>query len=281
MRWLRPSEWLLVVYFGYAAVFSGELLPPGGFVLAGVAAAAVLSRAESQACSRLLSVVRDWLPAPLVLVAYWAVDWFPRPAYSRNFEPSWIGLDRLLLHGWGAKAAIESLGPVLPSLLELCYSLLYAVTPVSIGILYLYRRRARVDRFLFTLLLGTLATYALLPHFASQPPTVAFPGEDLPAVTTPFRLLNLWLLGHFDIRISVFPSGHVTLGFSAAFAMLLALPEKRRAGWILLVLACGVAVATVYGRYHYAVDGLAGLGVSLLAAAASYFVHSPLARRTG
>lgn len=40
-------------------------------------------------------------------------------------------------------------------------------------------------------------------------------------------------------------------------------------------------MATVYGRYHYAVDGLAGLGVSLLAAAASYYFYSPLAKRTG
>jgi membrane-associated phospholipid phosphatase len=45
------------------------------------------------------------------------------------------------------------------------------------------------------------------------------------------------------------------------------MPKGRRDGWFLLVFAVSVAVATVYGRYHYAVDALAGLGISLLAAA--------------
>jgi len=52
-----------------------------------------------------------------------------------------------------------------------------------------------------------------------------------------------------------FPSGHVTVGFSAAFAMLLALPEKRRIGWTLLAIALLVLVDTVYGRYHYLAMG--------------------------
>jgi len=89
---------------------------------------------------------------------------------------------------------------------------------------------------------------------------------ELTAATTLF-MLNLWLLGSFDIRTSVFPSGHVTLGFSAAFAMFVAMPERRYLGVTLLSLAIAVMVATIYGRYHYTVDGLAGLGVSLAALA--------------
>jgi len=34
----------------------------------------------------------------------------------------------------------------------------------------------------------------------------------------------------------------------------------------MLAYAVSVAVATVYGRYHYAVDATAGLGVSVIAA---------------
>ena len=280
---LRPSEWLLVGYFLYASIFSalsslrpGVLVWRGGLTLAGAALVLLLARAEARTGSRFFSIVRDWLPAPLVLVAYWAVDWFLPPAQRHGWEYTWIHLDRLLLNGWGGRAAIESCGPVLPFLLELCYSLVYAIPPVSIGILYILGRRARVDRFLFTLLLGTLTTYMLLPHFPSVGPRLVFAGEDLPAFSTVFRSLNLWLLDHYDIGASVFPSGHVTVGFSAAFAMLLALPEKRRVGWVLGALATAVAIATVYGRYHYAVDALAGLGVSLLACALSVRLHPAL-----
>ena len=47
--------------------------------------------------------------------------------------------------------------------------------------------------------------------------------------------------------------------------MLRALPERRAYGIGLLIYASLVAVATVYGRYHYAVDAVAGIGIALLA----------------
>ncbi len=149
---------------------------------------------------RVCGIVRDWLPAPLLLVAYWAVDWPSGTGYRLDLERRWVQLDKALLIGWSGKAAVESLGWMLPFLLELCYSLLYAIPPVSIGVLYLYRRRDRVDRFLFTLLLGALTTYALLPLFPSRSPRIAFPGEDLRAFNTPSAYLNVWLLDHCDIQ---------------------------------------------------------------------------------
>ena len=275
-RWLRGSEALALAYLLYAAAFalphsatSGEWARRGAAVGVGAAVVLALAWMDARTGSLVTSCACDWLPPALILLCYRAADWYPHPAGPTRFDLAWIGLDRTLLHRWGGQAAIESLGPVLPFLLELCYCLLYAVTPFAVALLYLSRRRRRVDLFLSTLLAGTLTTYALLPHFPSAGPRAAFPGQDLPGYFTPFRLVNLWILDHFDIRTSVFPSGHVTLGFSAAFGMLLALPERRWAGVGLLVLAAGVLMATIYGRYHYAVDGLAGLAVSLGALAAA------------
>ena len=53
--------------------------------------------------------------------------------------------------------------------------------------------------------------------------------------------------------------------------MLLTIPERQRYGWSLVIYACSVAVATVYGRYHYAVDAVAGFGISLLALSAGLY----------
>jgi membrane-associated phospholipid phosphatase len=89
----------------------------------------------------------------------------------------------------------------------------------------------------------------------------------------------VWILSRCDIQTSAFPSGHVTVGFSAAFAMLLALPEYRRAGWLLLGMASMVLVNTIYGRYHYAADGLAGLAISAAAAGIAMAYNARMARR--
>jgi membrane-associated phospholipid phosphatase len=143
--------------------------------------------------------------------------------------------------------------------------ILYAVLPLSIASFYFHDERDRLDDFLFPFLLGTLTAYALLPYFPVEGPRFAFAGEDLPNVETMFRRMNLWILNHWDIRSSVFPSGHVAAAFSAAFAMRLAAPERRSLFRALLVIAVLVWINTVYGRYHYAADGLASLVVSVSA----------------
>ena len=47
--------------------------------------------------------------------------------------------------------------------------------------------------------------------------------------------------------------------------MFLALPQRKVFGFGLLIYALSVSIATVYGRYHYAADALAGFGVSAVA----------------
>ena len=268
---LRSSEWLLVIYFAYTAilaqVWSFRSSGREALHLADLAVPVALwlvAYADSLSESEFTSVVRDWMPAPTVLVAYWRMGSFELPHHSQTLERAWIAWDKVLLHDWGGLEAIERFG-LAPAVLGLSYLLVYAIPPFCIFVLYIHHRRDRVDRFFFTFLLGTLLTYSLLPYFPSDPPRLAFPGDDAPAVSTTFRQITLWLLDRYDIRTSVFPSGHVTAAFSAAFAMFLVLPEKRWVGWALSALACSIAITTVYGRYHYAVDGLAGFAVSLAA----------------
>jgi membrane-associated phospholipid phosphatase len=45
--------------------------------------------------------------------------------------------------------------------------------------------------------------------------------------------------------------------------MFYCLPERKLVGVIFLVYACLVALATVYGRYHFALDAVAGFAVSI------------------
>ena len=86
---------------------------------------------------------------------------------------------------------------------------------------------------------------------------------DLPRVTTALRRLNLTILGGVGIHSSVFPSAHVSSAFSGAWGLFVFLRERRWVGRGMLLYAVSVSVATVYGRYHYAVDALAGFAISL------------------
>jgi membrane-associated phospholipid phosphatase len=268
---LRRSECVVIAFLIYAAI-SAALLPLQPAVRSLTIALnsglvvvyALLLYAERRRASLFLGVVRDWLPLALVILAYREMGWFALPMTEHPLENAWVVWDRLLLRG-GAQQAIELLGPVLPAILEIAYSLVYTLAPFAVAVLYLYRRRDRVDAFLFPFVLGVLLCYAQFPFWPSEPPRTIFPGEDFPSYDTVFRRFNWWLLGGYGIHTSVFPSAHVGGAFSAYFGMKIALPERRWVARFLLVMAILIATATVYGRYHYLVDALAGFAVAVVA----------------
>lgn len=212
-----------------------------------------------------LDYVRDWYPVPLILLAYREMGWLAQFDKPRDFENYWIGWDRWLLNDLGFRAAVESAGALGPNLLELSYLLVYGIPVYVVAIFYTSRLRERIDDAYSVVLLGTLTAYAMYPFFPSDPPRTVFPGQDLPSLDFFMRRLNLGIVGNFGIHTSVFPSGHTAAAFSTAFAVMKYLPERRWVGWTLLLLATLISLATVYGRYHYAIDAVAGLGVALFA----------------
>lgn len=280
---LRRSECVLVSYFVYIALLAAAWrLPLATQAIAFLIPLILLALAylESGYGTKATGVLREWIVPALLLLAYQELRWFAQPARGYALEHKWITWDRIVLDNWHGRALIEAWGSVVPFALDLSYLLVYATPPLALAILYRNHLRSRVDLFLFTLLLGTLVTYAILPYFPSAPPRWVFPGQDLPHLNTAVRRLNVWMLDRYDIRTSVFPSGHVTAAFASAFGMLLAFPEKKRVGALFMLLATAIAITTVYGRYHYVVDGIAGFLVSALAAAIASTVYSLRSRRS-
>jgi membrane-associated phospholipid phosphatase len=264
---LRPYEWLILAYFTYVAAIAPIFISTGGrrwlpSVIAAVVIAIllVLSGRDSH--------LRDWIPLGFTLIAFREMNLFTPAVRNHHLENAWIGWDRWLLDTAHLRAAIESLGPIIPSYLDLCYVLVYAIALISAMILVFNRRGDQLNTFWFAFLAGTLAPYALFPYFPSDPPRTVFAGADLPHIVTVFRRLNLAILGEYGIHSSVFPSAHVSAAFACAWGLLITMPERRRYGYMVAAFALSVAIATIYGRYHFAVDTLAGLAISFLALSA-------------
>jgi len=98
----------------------------------------------------------------------------------------------------------------------------------------------------------------VLPWLATRPPR-AIEGE--PASPGVIRRLNLQLLGRASIQLNTFPSGHAAASAATALAVSARLPTV---GLALGLLAFGIAVGSVIGRYHYAADALAGVLLGLV-----------------
>jgi membrane-associated phospholipid phosphatase len=272
---LRTGEKLLIVFFSYIALLTViRLHPLTQIVLAWSLAVVVATLAWVAAHNTRgwRTVLRDWTTLALIPVAYWELQFFASDRVL-GWQNTWILWDQHLLHDGRLAAAIEILGPCIPFILETTYLCLYAIPSFCLAALYVYGRRDRIDRLMTTLLLGALGAYALMPYFPSTSPRLAFPGSDLPHFTSFVRTMNVWVLDRFDISTSVFPSGHVAVAFASTFGLLRALPEKRWLAYCLFAMSTIVYVATVYSRYHYAVDGLAGAAVAMLAWRTSYLLE--------
>ena len=289
---LRRPEWILTGFFAYVVLLSPFFRdrPKMGFqpVIALVAVLAcfwMLSRLSAGTWHEGVEIARDWLPLALTLCAFREMELFVTRNYNIANETAWIHLDQLLLTEWKLTAAIESLGEALPLYLEICYLLVYGIAAFCLIVLLIDQlpkskidHRA-VDLFLVLYLLGTLGAYALFPFFPSEPPRYAFPNVAAPTVVTWVRHLNLWILGKATIHSGVFPSAHVSAAFSCAWAMFFVRARRPILCGTLVVYAASVSVATIYGRYHYAADVLAGFAVSLAAAAAVYWSRAYTGRK--
>jgi membrane-associated phospholipid phosphatase len=268
---VRKSEWVILCFLVYAGALA-IVRPVASSVrdrvilvnLAVLAAYGLLIYLDRRKPGLTLSVARDALTQILVVLAYREMGWFAVPHFDHALETSWVAWDRAVLQG-GGRALIEALGPVLPSILEISYALVYTLAPFAVGTLYAYHRRQRVDQLLFVFVVGVLLCYAQFPFWPSDPPRVLFPSQDLPSYDTIFRRFNLWMLGSYGIHTSVFPSAHVAGAFAVAFGAWRTLPEHKWVGRFLLVMAVLIAVATVYGRYHYLVDALTGFLAAIIA----------------
>jgi hypothetical protein len=150
--------------------------------------------------------------------------------------------------------------------LHLCYGAYYwMVALVALWLWFSGRREAfRRAGFIAALALYTCyLIFAVFPvagphHFFAQP-TGAFV-DHWPARYVYFMLGNGSSIG------TAFPSSHIVASWCAVYA---AWRDARTLALVLVPVALGLALGTVYGQFHYAVDALAGaaLAVALMAAA--------------
>jgi hypothetical protein len=140
--------------------------------------------------------------------------------------------------------------------LHLTYLLYYVLLPI----LVLRLPPDKADKATF-LGLGTLFTCFLIQVcFPVQGPRPLWPDID-PSCQGLFWSLTHEVSQRGAVDGAAFPSGHVA--FSTA-ALLAAWRYDRTMFWAYLPITLSIALATVYGRFHYAVDALAGLAVAFL-----------------
>lgn len=204
-----------------------------------------------------------WVVVPsLSLLAAYRVSgaFFVHPSLA--LERALLAVDRALL-GRSGLWRVYSTAAGAAALFELFYVLVYVVLPLGAVALVVSGQRDALRPYWSTVFLAELICYAALPWLQTRPPRVLEGAATLtPPPSSPLRRLNLFLLRHGSIQANTVPSAHAAGAVAVALEVYSAAPEL---GLTFALLAAGITLSTVLGRYHYALDSALGVAVALLA----------------
>ena len=163
----------------------------------------------------------------------------------------------------------------LSALLHLCYGAYYWMVALVALWLFFSGKRDGFRRAGFIAALALYTCYLIFgvfpvagPNYFFAPPTGAF------VANWPARYVY-FMLGSGSSMGTAFPSSHIAASWCAVYA---AWRDARALALALVPLALGLAVGTVYGQFHYAVDALAGATLALVLMAAADPLRSRLRR---
>jgi membrane-associated phospholipid phosphatase len=130
---------------------------------------------------------------------------------------------------------------------------------------YLTGQKAKFHELVYLVSVTLTASYLFFALFPVDSPFYVFPPLGEPFEGHFFYDLVHFVAGQGGARGGAFPSSHVSV---ATVVLLVLWSRERRLAFALLPIVVGLILATVYGRFHYALDVVAGLtlGVTVFGA---------------
>lgn len=252
---LQVWELASAAFFIYTAVVSALLrdLPPHWRRSAALLALAGFLITVGSVALPPSPVLDHWvIPPALLLLGYWAS--------GRLFIGPMAGAERRLLSAdqrLGVPAVSSRLPRACAEYLELAYLGVYPVMPIALGLYLTTTPSPDADRFWTVVLVTDYVCFGVLPWVQTRPPRALEPG---PPWRSAVRRFNEKLLGAASIHVNTFPSGHAAEALVVAL-LLVAAPWPVAAA--MFAVAVSITAGAVLGRYHYALDAVAGWVVAL------------------
>ncbi|MGA2629314.1 MAG: phosphatase PAP2 family protein [Terriglobia bacterium] len=222
-------------------------------------------------------ILRDWFPFFVILLMYYSL-WGDAThlLVAHDRDAALIAWDQRLF-GFQASVALQRfVTPLLTAWMEFAYTFHILNIPIVACFVYLRRRRERFREMMAGVLVITflgLVGYLLVPAVG---PMYTLRDQFTVPLGVPLEVVNrqIEFMDFARIKRDVFPSLHAGISF---VVWLYAWRNSRPLFAILAPFVLSLFVSTVYLRYHYLVDVVAGL----LLAPFAFLLANWLFRRWG
>ena len=205
-------------------------------------------------------LVRNLAPLGFFLPLYAQTESINHIVFPGFLDPLVRRIEELVFGGQPAVVFAERFPQHwLAESMHCAYASYYLLFPGLAVFLYLRRGKPAFLDYMFSLcatMYVCLLTYIVLPVRGA----VSFGlGAASAGGALPFTAAMAWIYRHLEIEGAAFPSSHVAI---AAVVLYYTVRYARAAAWVVGPLVISLIVATVYCRYHYAIDVLAGLATA-------------------
>jgi len=202
-------------------------------------------------------------PVVCILIVFDSLGGLVHYINPKDIDPALINLDYLIFNGHPTVILEKIMSLLLTDILQLAYITYYFIPVSFAAILLMNNQRDEFNRTLFLVLFCFYLSYLgyiLMPAIGPRFTIDHLQNAELRGlfIAEPIRSVLNKLEG---IKRDAFPSGHTAIPLVVLY---LAYKFKRGLFWILLPIVSALVFSTVYCRYHYVVDVIAGFGLALL-----------------
>ncbi len=226
--------------------------------------------------SRGLFLMRGWYPIVLIPLLYKELEYLIPRIHPRDFDWQLAAIDHRIFGAHPTVLLERVTWPMFTEILQLSYITYYFLPLILGGVLWIKGWFRRFHFLLFVVVLGFFLSYlGYIAVPATGPRFILADQQTIPlSGVLVFDFLRHTLDRAEGITRDCFPSGHVEL---TLLVLYYAHRFHRRTFWWLLPFGSALIVSTVYLRYHYVIDVIAGA----LLALAIILIAKPLYKALG
>jgi membrane-associated phospholipid phosphatase len=216
--------------------------------------------------NKLIHFARHWYPLPLYIFFFEELQYLVHAIYPGWFDRYLIQFDFNLagIHPslWLAQFASLALN----DFMQFAYMTYFLYLIILPAILYVQRERLAFWTTMVSTAIAHYSVYVIAILFPIESPYFSLASLQSKPLTGGYFTAAINLIEHFGrVHGAAFPSAHVA---GSMVAILASWKYRRWLFWICLPFFASMCIATVYGRYHYVADVLAGLIVGAIGFAA-------------
>jgi membrane-associated phospholipid phosphatase len=222
-----------------------------------------LWRLPGMGSNAFLNWMRLWNPIVFIAINFMELHYLVHNVHSQDFDQLLIQIDQWLF-GVHPTIWLERITfNCLTEYLQIIYSTFYFLPIILAYMLYRRRRMVEFDYFVFIIVYGfylSYIAYFIMPAIGPRFTLDHLQSSPLSGLYLTEKIRNI-LDTLENIQRDAFPSGHTEM---TLLTMFYAAKYNKNYFYFLLLVGGSLIFSTVYLRYHYVIDDIAGLLLAVL-----------------